>query len=69
MTGSTPFLIEKTTNFERSFKKLVNTYKSQSQKQEFIQIISQYLDELIIHPYPTQAKVEPLPSGLKLPDY
>ncbi|NET25619.1 hypothetical protein [Okeania sp. SIO1I7] len=68
MTGSTPFLIEKSTNFERSLKKLVKTYKSQSQQQEFIQIISQYLDELIIHPYPPQARVEPLPSGLKLPD-
>ncbi|NEP45521.1 MAG: type II toxin-antitoxin system RelE/ParE family toxin [Okeania sp. SIO2H7] len=68
MTGSTPFLIEKSTNFERSFTKLVKTYKSQSQKQEFIQIIREYLDELIINPYPPQARVEPLPSGLKLPD-
>ncbi len=68
MTGSTPFLIEKSTNFERSFKKLVKTYKSKSQQQEFIQVISKHLEKLIINPYPPKAKFEPLPSGLKLPD-
>ncbi|MGB3509958.1 MAG: hypothetical protein WBA93_12095 [Microcoleaceae cyanobacterium] len=68
MTGSTPFLIEKFTNFERSLKKLVKTYKSKSQQQEFIQVISKHLEELIINPYPPQARAEPLPSSLKLPD-
>ncbi|NEQ72935.1 MAG: type II toxin-antitoxin system RelE/ParE family toxin [Okeania sp. SIO2C9] len=68
MTGSNLFLIKKNTNFENSFKKLVKTYKSKSEKQKFTQDISIYLNKLIIDPYPPQARAEPLPKGLELPD-
>ncbi|NEQ36316.1 MAG: type II toxin-antitoxin system RelE/ParE family toxin [Okeania sp. SIO3I5] len=68
MTGSTLFSIEKTTNFERSFKKLVKTYKSKSKKQEFIRVISEHLEKLIINPYPQSERHEPLPKGIELPD-
>lgn len=66
MTGSTPYSLEKSANFERSFKKLVKSYKSQIQKNNFINEISKYLEELIFNPYPPQARSEPLPTGLKL---
>ncbi len=68
MTGSTPYLLEKSANFERSLKKLVKSYKSKSQQRDFLKVIGNYLEELIINPYPPQARTEPLPSGLKLPD-
>jgi len=66
MTGLIPYLLEKSPNFERSFKKLVKSYKSDSQKQQFILVISERLEELTINPYPPQARAEPLPSGFKL---
>ncbi|NET43799.1 hypothetical protein [Okeania sp. SIO2B3] len=68
MTGSTLFSIEKTTNFKQTFKKLVKTYKSKSQKEEFIQVITKCLEELIINPYLPQARPEALPNGQKLPN-
>ncbi|BAQ63772.1 hypothetical protein [Geminocystis sp. NIES-3709] len=66
MNGSTLYLLEQTVYFEKSFQKLVKTYKSQDEKIRFSQNISNYLDALIINPYPPQARTEPLPSGLKL---
>ncbi len=68
MAGSTPYLLKKSANFERSFKKLAKSYKSNHQKQEFIKIIGNYLEEIIINPYPPQSRNEPLPSGFKLPE-
>jgi mRNA-degrading endonuclease YafQ of YafQ-DinJ toxin-antitoxin module len=68
VTGSTLFLLEKTDNFERSFKKLVKSYKSKLQQQEFVEIIGNYLEQLIVDPYPAQARDEPLASGMKIPD-
>ena len=65
MTGSTHFLLEKSDNFKRSFKKLVKSYKSKSQQQEFINFISDYLERLIINPYLPQSRNEPVPSGCK----
>lgn len=67
MTGLTPYLIEKSNYFQSSLKKLIKTYKSQSQKLKFIQDISVCLEELIINPYPPKARKEPLPSNLKIP--
>lgn len=66
MSGLSPFSLEKSETFERSFKKLVKSYKSQSQQQEFKELITQSLKELIINPYPPKARPEPLPGGLKL---
>lgn len=66
MTGSIHYLLEKSVYFEKSFQKLVKTYKSQKEKINFIQDISNYLEALIIDPYPPQARAEPLPSGFKL---
>jgi mRNA-degrading endonuclease YafQ of YafQ-DinJ toxin-antitoxin module len=69
VTGSILFLLEKTDNFERSFKKLVKSYKSKLQQQEFVGIVSNYLEQLIVDPYPAQARDEPLSGGIKIPDF
>ena len=68
MTGSTLFLLEKTDNFERSFRKLVKSYKSKLQQQEFIEVVSNYLEQLIVDPYPPQSRDEPLSGGMKIPE-
>ena len=68
MTGSTLFLLEKTDNFERSFRKLVKSYKSKLQQQEFVEVVSNYLEQLIIDPYPSQSRDEPLSGGMKIPE-
>jgi mRNA-degrading endonuclease YafQ of YafQ-DinJ toxin-antitoxin module len=68
VTGSILFLLEKTDNFERSFKKLIKSYKSKLQQQEFVGIVSNYLEQLIVDPYPAQARDEPLAGGIKIPD-
>lgn len=67
MSGSLPFLIEKTEQFEKSFKKLVKSYKSQSQKEKFVRFISNFLDEITNNPYPNKSRSEPLPNGVKSP--
>ena len=68
MSGSCPFLIEKTEQFEKSLKKLVKSYKSKSQKVEFVNFISNSLEELTNNPYLNKSNSEPLPNGLKLPE-
>lgn len=68
MTGSPRFLIEKIDFFEKSFKKLVKSYKSNIQQQEFARIIASFLEKLTIDPYPPQSRIEPLPGGIKLPN-
>ena len=68
MTGSNPFLLEKTENFERSFKKLAKSYKSKSQQQQFFATIASCIEELILDPYPPKSRTEPLPRGIKLSD-
>ncbi|MGK7961098.1 type II toxin-antitoxin system RelE family toxin [Crocosphaera sp.] len=60
-------MIEKTEQFEKSFKKLVKSYKSKSQQVEFVNFISNYLDEITNNPYPNKSRSESLPNGLKLP--
>lgn len=66
MTGSNLYLLKPSLYFEKSLQKLVKTYKSQDEKIKFIQNVSNYLDTLIINPYPPKARAESLPSGLKL---
>jgi mRNA-degrading endonuclease YafQ of YafQ-DinJ toxin-antitoxin module len=66
MTGLNPYLIEKSPNFERSLKKLIKTHKSSSQKQQFIQTISNNLEQLTLNPFPPNARKEPLPSSFNL---
>jgi mRNA-degrading endonuclease YafQ of YafQ-DinJ toxin-antitoxin module len=68
VTGSTLFLLETTDNFQRSFKKLVKSYKSKIQQQEFIEVVSSYLEQLIVDPYPPQSRDEPLSGGMKVPE-
>jgi mRNA-degrading endonuclease RelE of RelBE toxin-antitoxin system len=62
VTGSTHFSIEKTANFERSFKKL-----AKAQGQAFVDLVAGALEELIVNPYPLKAREEPLPGRLQLP--
>jgi mRNA-degrading endonuclease YafQ of YafQ-DinJ toxin-antitoxin module len=68
VTGSTLFLLEKTDNFQRSFKKLIKSYKSKIQQQEFIEVVSSYLEQLIVDPYLPQSRDEPLSGGMKVPE-
>ncbi|WP_353929343.1 hypothetical protein WJM97_13555 [Okeanomitos corallinicola TIOX110] len=63
MTGLTPFSIEKTDNFQRSFKKLAKAYKS-----DFVECIAQILEDLIDDQYPINSRNEPLPGKIKLPE-
>ncbi|MGL6341494.1 MAG: type II toxin-antitoxin system RelE/ParE family toxin [Waterburya sp.] len=61
MTGSTPFLIEKSDNFQRSLKKLVKAHGKR-----FTQIIIETLENLTENPYPHNSRQEPLPGKLRL---
>ena len=61
MTGSPLYSIEKSRNFERSFKKLVKAYQ-----RDFPQIIINLLEELMDNPYPANSRDEPLPTKTKL---
>ena len=63
-----PFLLEKKDTYQTSFKKLIKSYKSKSQQQDFIRFISNQIESLIINPYPAQSRTEPLPGGIRLPD-
>lgn len=62
MTGSTPFSIEPSDNFERSFKKLAKIHN----KGNFAEIIGKSLEQLVEEQYPPNSRQEPLPSNLKL---
>jgi mRNA-degrading endonuclease YafQ of YafQ-DinJ toxin-antitoxin module len=46
VTGSTPFSIEDSDQFNRSFKKLAKVHKTR-----FVELIAQILEELIDNPY------------------
>lgn len=63
MTGSTPFLIDKTANFKRSFKKLAKVYGN-----DFIKVVAEILENLIEEQYPKDSHQEPLPGKIKLPE-
>jgi len=62
MTGSTPYSIEKSANFGRSFKKLVKGYKI-----DILTIVGNCLEELLVNPYPLTSRNEPLPQKTNLP--
>ncbi len=66
MTGSTPYLIEKNDIFNRSFKKLSKSYKSNSQKDQFLKITGGYLEGLTDNPYLVKTRSEPVPTGFKI---
>ncbi|MEH2455384.1 hypothetical protein [Nostoc sp.] len=61
MTGSTPFSIEKSDNFNRSFKKLAKAYRS-----DFVECVVEVLEDLIEDQYPINSRNEPLPKNIKL---
>lgn len=63
MTGSTPFLIEESDNFKRSFKKLVKVHKTR-----FVELIAKTLEDLIDNQYPNSSRSEPLPAKIQLPE-
>ncbi|MEH2373540.1 hypothetical protein [Nostoc sp.] len=62
MTGSTPFSIEKSDNFNRSFKKLAKAYRS-----DFVECVAKVLEDLIEDQYPINSRNEPLPGKIELP--
>jgi len=62
MTGSTPFSIEKSDNFNRSFKKLAKAYRS-----DFVECVAEVLEDLIEDQYPINSRNEPLPGKIELP--
>lgn len=62
MTGSTPFSIEKSDNFNRSFKKIAKAYRS-----DFVECIAEVLEDLIEDQYPIDYRNEPLPRKIELP--
>ena len=66
MTGSTPFLIEKSDNFSRSFKKLAKAHKVY--KDSFVELIAKTLEDLINNPYHNNSHQEPLPGKIQLPE-
>jgi len=63
MTGSTPFSLEKSANFERSFKKLVKALKHL----DIVGIVVSCLKDLMVNPYPPKSRDEPLPKRTNLP--
>ena len=63
MTGSTPFSLEKSANFGRSFKKLVKALKHL----DLVAIVGSCLEGLMINPYPPKSRDEPLPKRTNMP--
>lgn len=63
MTGLTPFSIESSEQFERSFKKL-----AKAMGQHLVNHVTLALEQLIDDPYPPSARQEPLPSRFPLPN-
>ena len=63
MTGSTPFSIEDSDNFKRSFKKLAKIHGS-----DFVEVVAQVLEALIEDQYPLNSRNEPLPGKIDLPE-
>lgn len=63
MTGSTPFSIEDSDNFKRSFKKLAKIRGS-----DFVEVVTQILEALIEDQYPINSRNEPLPGKIDLPE-
>lgn len=66
MTGSTPFSIEESDRFNRSFKKLAKVHKVQ--KDKFVTFVTEALKQLIDDPFPNKSRREPLPRKIQLPE-
>lgn len=62
MTGLTPFWIEDSDNFKRSFKKLAKIHGA-----SFVELITKVLEDLIEDPYPNNSREERLPGKIQLP--
>ena len=83
MTGLTPFSLEKTDCFERTFKKrspsrnripglrralaFRELAKSKAYSKGFASDISKVLEDLLDEPYPISSRDEPLPGGTSIP--
>jgi mRNA-degrading endonuclease YafQ of YafQ-DinJ toxin-antitoxin module len=63
VSGSTPFLIEKSDNFRRSFKKLGKALGA-----DFVELVAEALEGLIENQYPLNSRNEPLPGKIQLPE-
>lgn len=63
MTGSTPFLIEESDNFKRSFKKLAKSLGS-----DFVELVAETLEALTEDCCPINSRNEPLPAKVQLPE-
>ncbi len=63
MTGSTPFSIEVSDNFNRSLKKLKKVHE-----ELLVELVGQALENLIKDQYPQNSRKEPLPSKIQLPE-
>ncbi|BAU13409.1 hypothetical protein LEP3755_39480 [Leptolyngbya sp. NIES-3755] len=63
MTGSTPFSIEDSENFKRSFKKLAKVHKD-----AIVELVTRTLEDLVDDPYPNNSRNEPLPGKIQLPE-
>ncbi len=61
MTGSTPFSIEDSENFKRSFKKLAKVHGA-----SFVDIVAEILENLTEEQYPINSWQEPLPAKIQL---
>lgn len=76
MTGLTPssneppneFSIAESMGFNRSFKKLLKTYKIKSTQNQLKELILQQLLAFRNEPYPLNYRHEPLPGKIKLPE-
>jgi mRNA-degrading endonuclease YafQ of YafQ-DinJ toxin-antitoxin module len=63
VTGSTPFSIEESAQFRRSFKKLAKVHGT-----HFVNLVSGILEDLIEDQYPNNSRHEPLPGKIQLPE-
>ncbi len=61
MTGSTPFSIETSENFNRSFKKLAKVHGT-----GFVELVTKILEDLTEEQYPINSRNEPLPGKIQL---
>ena len=62
MAGSTPFSIEASENFQRSFRKLAKAHGA-----SFVELVEEILEDLIEDQYPRNSRNEPLPGKISLP--
>lgn len=63
MAGSTPFSIEESDNFKRSFKKLAKIHGA-----SFVELIAEVLEALIEDRFPINSRREPISRKIQLPE-